>query len=198
VSRFLPAPLCVGHVAVTDHSNLWEELRPRRGRCDRIRSARAVFVLRRAGRTGCITRCVFCFRSLAAVGGRYGLNGDDYNATSCRVSVGHSEITCLTAPGAGTGMLWNLMIDGQASKVSTTDYAAPVISGFEGPGATLANTDGGQVWRCTACVFVAFVMALAHPHELLRGYPGWPTAVHRRRSSSSARTSATTSRTYRP
>jgi hypothetical protein len=62
------------------------------------------------------------------------------------VTTPHSEITCDTVPGAGTGLLWNLKIDGQVSRVSTTDYAAPVITGFEGPGASEANTDGGQVW----------------------------------------------------
>ncbi len=47
-------------------------------------------------------------------------------------------------PGAGAGLLWTIVIDGQKSSVTTTDYAPPAILRFEGPGATNANTDGGQ------------------------------------------------------
>ena len=75
----------------------------------------------------------------------YGHDVMEYNATDCSVTVPHSEITCLTAPGAGSGLLWTLMIDHQPSKVSTTDYAAPVITGCAGPGADVANADGNQV-----------------------------------------------------
>jgi hypothetical protein len=83
---------------------------------------------------------------------RYGLDGSEYLAENCSVSVPHFEIACKTTPGAGTGLLWNLKIDGQISRVSTTDYAAPVISRFEGPGAVQANTDGGQVSPCLCCL----------------------------------------------
>ena len=89
---------------------------------------------------------------------RYGLDGSEYLAENCSVSVPHFEIACKTIPGAGTGLLWNLKIDGQISRVSTTDYAAPVISRFEGPGAVQANTDGGQVSPCLCCLHL-------HLHE---------------------------------
>ncbi len=75
---------------------------------------------------------------------RYGLESAEYDAEQCYVSVDHNEITCLSAEGAGAGLLWNVQIDGQLSSVSTTNYAPPVIERFEGPAVSDANTDGGQ------------------------------------------------------
>ena len=71
----------------------------------------------------------------------------EYSAYMCNITTSHTAITCYTVPGAGAGLLWTIVIDGQVSRVSTTDYAPPVITGFSGPGATNANTDGGQVWE---------------------------------------------------
>jgi hypothetical protein len=88
-------------------------------------------------------------RLSVARGCRYGLDGKEYLAEDCSVTTPHSEITCKTIPGAGTGLLWNLKIDGQVSRVSTTDYAAPVITDLVGPGASEATTEGGQVCTCT-------------------------------------------------
>ena len=80
------------------------------------------------------------------------MDGSEYLAENCSVSVPHAEITCDTIPGAGAALLWNLKIDGQISRVSTTDYAAPVVTRLEGPGAVQANTDGGQVSPCLCCL----------------------------------------------
>ncbi len=80
---------------------------------------------------------------------RYGLETPpEYHAADCRVTLSHLEITCWTVAGAGTGLLWTVVIDGQESRLTTTDYAPPSITRFEGPAAVDGNTDGGQV-RCT-------------------------------------------------
>ena len=129
---------------------------------------------------------------------RYGLDGSEYLAENCSVSIPHSEIMCATIAGAGTGLLWNLKIDGQISRVSTTDYAAPMISRFEGPGAVQANTDGGQVRPCLCCLHLHLhvlcrcdtgaVLSLSPPPPIMRLFRG---------SSSLASTLGTTSPTWR-
>jgi hypothetical protein len=58
------------------------------------------------------------------------------------VTVEHSQITCASAVGAGTGLVWTVTVDGQSSVVPSTNYNRPVITGFSGPGASAASTDG--------------------------------------------------------
>ncbi len=61
-------------------------------------------------------------------------------ATQCQVTVAHVSVTCLTAPGVGTGHSWQLQVAGQWSNVYLHDfgngvlgtgYAAPTIAFFE-------------------------------------------------------------------
>jgi hypothetical protein len=53
-----------------------------------------------------------------------------WTAVNCQVTVGHTEATCKTSPGAGRALSWSLVIGGQTSVVPTTSYAPPSISGI--------------------------------------------------------------------
>lgn len=66
-------------------------------------------------------------------------------ARECNVTRDHTEVTCLTAVGAGDGLSWQVVVDGQASKSPTTEYASPSVSSIDGPSAKEASTDGGGV-----------------------------------------------------
>ena len=51
-----------------------------------------------------------------------------FQARSCAVSVAHTTITCLTAPGAGAALSWTVTIDGVASTSPTTSYCEPQVA----------------------------------------------------------------------
>ncbi|KAA0163243.1 hypothetical protein FNF28_04393 [Cafeteria roenbergensis] len=67
-----------------------------------------------------------------------------FRAASCRVSVAHVQMSCLTAEGAGRGMQWAAVVDGQASTVPSTSYGAPRLVSISGLGTDGATTDGGE------------------------------------------------------
>jgi hypothetical protein len=70
-----------------------------------------------------------------------------YTALSCAVTTAHTVMTCLTTQGTGTGLVWRVSVEGQASQTlltQTTDYAPPVTAQFSGVGASLAQTYGYQ------------------------------------------------------
>lgn len=82
-----------------------------------------------------------------ATGATYGAPGGyrAFSAVSCTVTAAHTTLSCMTAPGSGRGLLWNVTIAGQTSATLTsrpTSYAAPVTGTFTGPGANLAQTYG--------------------------------------------------------
>ena len=79
-------------------------------------------------------------------------NNGSLVATQCQVSVAHVSVTCLTAPGVGTGHAWQLQIAGQWSNVYLHDfgggvmgtgYAAPTIAYFEYSADTNKGVKGG-------------------------------------------------------
>jgi hypothetical protein len=61
----------------------------------------------------------------------YGPGGTEYAALGCEVTVGHTEIVCLTVPGVGPTLHWIVTVDGQASLASTptTAFAPPHLLG---------------------------------------------------------------------
>ena len=69
-----------------------------------------------------------------------------YTAVDCAVEVAHLQVRCATAPGTGRDHVWSIVVGGQASPghASATAYAAPVITSLEGPGASDAETVGGE------------------------------------------------------
>ena len=52
-----------------------------------------------------------------------------YNATGCVVTTPNTQLTCNTAPGAGTGLTWGLVVDGLESVTPVSVYLPPFISG---------------------------------------------------------------------
>jgi hypothetical protein len=78
-------------------------------------------------------------------------NASGYTAVNCYVSVADTQITCLTAEGTGTTLLWTINVGYQLSAASTmsTAYAPPVVSSFAGPGAFQADTQAGPNYNVT-------------------------------------------------
>lgn len=59
----------------------------------------------------------------------YGPSGTEFTALQCNVSIPHSQIACLTAPGTGRVLHWIVTVGGQQSglSIATTSYAGPTI-----------------------------------------------------------------------
>jgi hypothetical protein len=58
-----------------------------------------------------------------------------FAAASCAVTAAHTQITCTTAPGSGSGLRWAVVLDGLTSGVwfgGSTTYAPPVIGTYSG------------------------------------------------------------------
>jgi hypothetical protein len=77
----------------------------------------------------------------------------DFTATSCQVTVDHVQLTCATAPGAGTQLEWNVMVDGQRSTAATTAYLPPLVSGISGANKDRLSPAGGDVVVLTGTNF---------------------------------------------
>jgi hypothetical protein len=83
----------------------------------------------------------------------YNDNGTKFEAWNCSVVHAHTQIQCLTTVGAGAGLTWYIVIDGQRSVSPSTDYGIPEISSFSGPGSNDASTDGGDMVVITGSFF---------------------------------------------
>ena len=84
------------------------------------------------------------------------LDGITRTATVCsRDPVGHAWITCNAPQGVGRLHSWTVTVGGQTSTPSsaTTSYAVPTLISVSGPGASNANTDGGQLVLITGLDF---------------------------------------------
>ena len=71
--------------------------------------------------------------------------GDKYTARDCHVVISHQVIECASAPGVGAQLRWSVSIGNLSSQTPTTSYHPPAIDSISGPGASLANTEGGQL-----------------------------------------------------
>ncbi|KAA0162016.1 hypothetical protein FNF27_08106 [Cafeteria roenbergensis] len=74
----------------------------------------------------------------------YGKGSAEFSAQDCSVVTAHTLIQCTTDVGAGEDLTWSITVDEQASVSPTTDYHPPEITGFAGPAAADASTNGGQ------------------------------------------------------
>jgi IPT/TIG domain len=71
-----------------------------------------------------------------------------FDAADCTVSVADTTIICFTPDGAGTDLLWSVVIGGQKSSARTVAYAAPEIHSFAcspSPCDTLDTTGGDTI-----------------------------------------------------
>jgi hypothetical protein len=86
----------------------------------------------------------------------YGPGGGEYTATSCQLTVKHSQITCMTVAGVGATLRYIVTIDGQDSSPSTAtaNYRAPAITALT---ATTSQTQGGSTVTITGTNFGAAV-----------------------------------------
>lgn len=102
---------------------------------------------------GPLTTTLWGSVSVPSAGATYGAPGGyrAFSAVSCAVTAAHTVLSCMTAPGSGKGLLWNVTIAGQTSPTLTsrpTSYAPPVTGTFSGPGSNLAHTFGYEgAWR---------------------------------------------------
>ena len=68
--------------------------------------------------------------------------------SQCTMTTPHRELTCTVGSGAGTDLIWNLMIGFQNSSLPTTSYGQPQVLGLtnvNGGELNDANTEGGDV-----------------------------------------------------
>ena len=77
--------------------------------------------------------------------------GGPYSGRSCFVAAAHTTIHCVTAPGVGSGMRWNVKIGALGGSQSTGPYARtpvsysrPRVGSISGAGAFRASTEGDQ------------------------------------------------------
>jgi len=84
---------------------------------------------------------------VAAVG------GTTFNAVYCTLVEAHVTIECTTAPGAGRGLAWKIVVDSQPSRSPTTNYEIPVVEAVVRQGAATAgrvedaSVDGGDTFE---------------------------------------------------
>ena len=81
----------------------------------------------------------------------YGRAGGEFVASGCSVTVPHTQLVCNTSVGAGAGLTWTVVVDGQASVTPVTAYLPPIVDSFSG--ATNASTDGGELIVLTGRYF---------------------------------------------
>ncbi|MDO8933370.1 MAG: cadherin domain-containing protein, partial [Rhodocyclaceae bacterium] len=70
-----------------------------------------------------------------------------YLAAECRVTTPNTQVVCVTAPGTGIDLFWEIFVGGQRSGVfwnSSTNYHPPVVSYYSGAGAANADTVGNE------------------------------------------------------
>ena len=120
----------------------------------------------------------------------------EINATECRITVAHTEITCITGAGAGVGHRMVLTIGGQQSTIPTIDYGAPSFRG----NVVCAENDadhgkqiGGSVQcACSKCPSVTTTKTASGasakiiPAITIGASPCWHPAVDSSQSSSSS------------
>ena len=65
----------------------------------------------------------------------------------CEITTDHFFVTCKNLPGAGKGMKWVIMVDGQESITPSTNYGRPEITEIKGPASGILNTNGQEEIR---------------------------------------------------
>lgn len=107
----------------------------------------------------------FYTSSFVAANSVFGTRSVTYNSTGCNVTTPNTQLTCLTAPGAGAALTWGLVVDGLASVTPVTAYLPPSLSGVVNMtgGPAVGARPGSSEWQL--CQF-------DHMHGLIS--PGLP------------------------
>lgn len=69
----------------------------------------------------------------------------NYTPAYCSLIVAHRQLQCQLVAGAGAGLIWTIIVDGQPSAQPTTSYAPPSITSVVPQGSSTVSTDGGSV-----------------------------------------------------
>jgi hypothetical protein len=98
------------------------------------------------GTRGAITSVTYGL-AIESVESATGKKGGKYKVplSSCEITTDHFFITCKNLPGAGKGMAWLIVVDGQESITPSTYYARPVVTEIRGPSSGELNTNGQEV-----------------------------------------------------
>jgi len=92
----------------------------------------------------------------ASVVGLYGnkdINPREFTSTSCTVTVAHTTISCILAPGAGAELSWIVIVDGLEGRNELTNYGVPVLDSTTFDNSTFLNNDGSNVISITGLNF---------------------------------------------
>jgi len=54
-----------------------------------------------------------------------------YTSPRCNITIANTQLGCITAPGVGQNLGWNVIVDGQNNVNPTTAYIAPQISAYQ-------------------------------------------------------------------
>jgi len=103
------------------------------------------------------------------VSATFGPNGVEYIAKDCKIDPNylHSKIKCELPPGIGAELTWTVYVDGQASKVPTTNYKIPVVTNLTGrPLEDGASTEGFENFTIHGYDFGPSI--LHQPNEFFR------------------------------
>lgn len=72
--------------------------------------------------------------------------GTVFAAVDCVVTLAHTEITCVVAPGGGARLSWTVTIAGQSSSLPSVSYEVPFVTRIgTAAGTSNLNTLGGDV-----------------------------------------------------
>ena len=91
----------------------------------------------------------FYTSSFVTANSAFGTRSVTYNSTGCNVTTPNTQLTCLTAPGAGAALTWGLVVDGLASVTPVTAYLPPSLSGVVNMtgGPAVGARPGSSEWK---------------------------------------------------
>ena len=94
-----------------------------------------------------------------------------YRCTNIQIIVASKSISCFMSDGTGAGHAMVLTVHGQVSNVllDQISYGAPVVTLFQGPGASNANTDGHQLVLLDGTNFGKAGLAISKIDQVLYG-----------------------------
>lgn len=79
----------------------------------------------------------------------------EFRAVNCTIETPDVLMSCLMGSGTGRDHFWRLSVDGQTTNLlnTSTFFAPPFVTQLDGPSASAARTQGGEV-RAVVCAFL--------------------------------------------
>jgi hypothetical protein len=71
----------------------------------------------------------------------------EFRAVNCTIETPDVLMSCLMGSGTGRNHFWELSVDGQHTNLlnTSTNFAPPFVTQLDGPSASAARTQGGEV-----------------------------------------------------